>query len=125
MTKPFEFVTAISETKKDLMRNGSARESDYVPFLVNRALSYHADAVLYANDMNCMPTMPKVMQHDYLMESLRPRRRFSKWYKPDSSLAEEVVSAEYGYSRARAREALAVLRDDQIKQLIEKHTRDK
>ena len=126
MTKPFDFVISVSETKKDLMRDGSSRESDYVPFLVNRALSYHSDAILYINDMNCLPGVSPLMQHDYLLESLRPRRRRpSKWFKPEGSLAEEAVASIYGYSRTRAKEAVAVLRDDQIKQLIEQYTRDK
>lgn len=112
---PFAFIDALSETKRDVIRQGELREADYVPFMTNRSLSYHADAVLYANDMNCLPALPKQMQFDYLFEALRARRRKgSKWAKPPDDEAVVALQNYYGYGPAKAREAARTLRHDQI-----------
>lgn len=112
--RPFAYVDAVSETKRDVIGSGELPESGYKPFIANRALSYHADAVLYANDMNMGSHLPARMQFDYYLEALRPRRRFSRWYKPEVDEAVEALSLACNYSKKRAREAVRVLRDDQI-----------
>ena len=48
---PFDFVNAVSHNKKDLMED-TAVEKLYQPYLVNKALSYFPDTVMYANEMN-------------------------------------------------------------------------
>lgn len=113
-TSPFKLADAVSENKKDLIRSGEAREEDYEPWLVNKSLSLHADCVLYVNEMNCLPELPRLMQHDYYLESLRPRRRWSKWPKAEKVEDEKLISDLYGYRPGRSREALKVLRHEQI-----------
>lgn len=114
---PFIFSDAVSETKIDLIRTGEAREEDYVPYLVNRSLSLHADCVLYANDMNCMPDIPRQWQFDYYLESLRPRRRRSRWPKREAVEDEKMLSELLSYRPGRAREAVKILRHEQLETL--------
>jgi len=46
-------------------------KKDYVPFVVNRALSFHLDCLLAANEMNKLPGLDPVMQYHYLIGSVR------------------------------------------------------
>lgn len=117
MSDAFAYVDAVSESKRDVVREDGLPVSGYSPYLTNRSLSYHADAVLYANDMNCMPWLDPMAQYDYYMNSLRPRRRRSRWHKVRGSEDEDLLSELYGLSRARAREALALLSDDVVMEM--------
>lgn len=112
-TNPFDFVDSVSETKVDLIQEG-ASEGDYSPFLTNRSLSYHSDAILFANEMNLWRGLDGRLQYDYLRHSLRRRRRRSKWVKPDDAQAVDLVSWRYGLSRVKARDALALLSSDHV-----------
>lgn len=119
----FDFVNSINQTKVDLFDDPQA-EKDYVPFIVNRALSYFPDTVLYANEMNFNGTAPKQWQFDFLLSAVPKRKRFSKWHKkqvPTEDLA--AVQSFYKYSMAKALEAIQILSKDDIeyiKQLMDK-----
>lgn len=93
-------------------------EKAYVPFMVNRALSYFQDTILFANEMNRCAGLPPRMQYDFLRNTIRPRRRFSKWFKavPDDKDV-EVIKEQYGYSSEKAREALALFTDSALEDL--------
>jgi hypothetical protein len=88
---------------------------DYIPFIVNRAISYHKDCVFFANFLNERPNMPKEMQLDFLRNTVVKRRRsFQKWIKPEKIADIEVVKAAYGFSTNKAKEALELLTDDDL-----------
>ena len=106
MANPFDFVGSVSDTKIDLLKQEGYREEDYSPYLTNRALSYHADSILYANDMNMFANLPKKAQYSYLLNSLRPRKRFSKWVKPVES---EILDAVCDILKLNVRDAVEVL----------------
>jgi len=91
---------------------------DYVPFVVNRALSYHMDCVLYVNDLNQHPSMDKDMQYHYLLNSIRPmKRKFQPWQKPSADKDIDCVKEYFGYNNQRAKEALAILTKEQIAEI--------
>ena len=48
---PFEYVTAINSSKKNIMVDDVA-EKEYNPFMVNRSLSYFYDTILFANEIS-------------------------------------------------------------------------
>jgi len=119
MIKPFDYVTAIN-THKDIMTdtdNDALMEKDYNPFLSNRAFSYHNDSILQANEMNQRHHLDKKMQFDYLLNNTRPRKRFAKWIKNESSEDVSVIKEYYGYNNTKAIEALSVLSEEQLKVL--------
>lgn len=93
---PFTFITAVSETKKDLLKENPQLEKEYNPFIINRGFSYFPDTALFANELNMYPDMPKKAQFQYYMQSLRRRKRFSKWFKleknPDLLMVQEIYS---------------------------------
>ena len=117
MSNPFVYVDSVSHSKKNLMRgsaNDELAEKGYKPFLTNRSLSYHQDTVLYANEMNMRPHLDNLLQYEFLLNSLRKRKRYAKWAKdkPDESV--EMIMEYYGYGRSKAEEALRVLTDAQL-----------
>lgn len=113
---PFEFVNAICDTKQDLIVDDIS-EKAYNPFMVNRSLSYHYDTVLLANEMNRRHFLDKKLQNDFLINTVRKKKRFAKWVKPISPNDLEVVKEYYGYSNEKARQVLPLLNDDQMGKL--------
>jgi len=120
---PFDFINAIMQSKKNLIVDEEA-EKEYVPFIINRGLSYHRDCVLYANEMNRHHFIDKKLQHDFLINSIRSKKRpFVKWAKPEKSDDLECIKTVYEFSESKAREAARILSKEQIQQLKEKtHT---
>ena len=111
---PFDYLNAINYTKKDIMVDDIA-EKQYVPFMVNRGLSYFQDTVLMANEMNQHAHLDNRLQFDFLINIVRKRKRFSKWNKPEVATDLDVIKEYYGYSNEKAKAALDVLNDEQIK----------
>jgi len=108
---------SINYTKEDVLDpNGK----DYVPFVVNKSLSYFMDTVAYANEMNKYPFLDKRMQYDYLKGSIRKRKRFSGWVKKDKSDVIDPIIKYYDVSYRKALEYEKLLTEDQ-KQEILKH----
>ena len=113
---PFEFLNAINYSKKDIMIDDLA-EKAYNGYMVNRGLSYFNDTVLLANEMNRYHHLDSKLQFDFLIHTIRKRKRFSKWLKPEESEAVEAVKEYYGYNDEKARQALTLLSNEQINEL--------
>lgn len=106
-----DIIPAILENKKDVLES----EKDYSAFVVNKALSFHYDCIMYANQMNQLPSLDAKMQFHYLLNSVRPyKRKYQKWLKLEKVSDLECVKELYGYSNEKAKAALEVLSDDQI-----------
>ena len=112
--KPFDFVNSITFNKQDLFEDPQA-DKDYIPFIVNRSLSYFPDTIMYANEMNMHSALPKEWQFDFLRLTISKRKRFSKWVKKDP-LSEDIeaVSKYYQYSTKKTLEILDILTEEQI-----------
>ena len=120
MSNPFDYVNAILQNKKQIIVD-ELTEKDYVPFIVNRSLSYHSDCIMYANEVNRRHFLDKKCQNDFLIYTIRSRKRpFAKWVKSEKSEAIECVKLAYGLSDSKAIEALRLLSDEQIQLLKEK-----
>jgi hypothetical protein len=109
-----EIIPSILQTKEDVILT-EQDEKSYSPFMVNRALSYHKDTVLYANEMNQYPNLDKKLQYHFYINIVRAQKRpYSKWHKKAQSSDLSVVKEYYGYSDAKAEEALKILSPSQI-----------
>jgi hypothetical protein len=118
----FDFLNAINETKKDLIKEDPHSEKDYVPFMINRGLSYFPDTIMFANEMNSHASIPKNWQFDFYRIGVVKKKRFSKWHKRDQDSDQiTLIMKEYGYSAQKAAQALELLNDKQIKELQEKY----
>jgi len=116
--KLFDYINAINSTKKSLLDTEDEQvEKGYVPFFVNKTLSYFPDTILQSNEINQRAQLDKKMQFDYLLHSIRPRKRFSKWLKKTNPASLEIVKKHYGYSNKKALEVLDILTKDQVKEL--------
>jgi len=111
---PFDYLNSINTGKDNL------DTSDYVPFMINRGLSYYQDTILLANEMNMYPNIDHKLQYDFYKASVRPRKRFSKWHKaakPSKDL--DVIMKTYNYSREKAEQVVGLLTKKQLKELNE------
>ena len=118
VVKPFDFINSINFTKKNMMRgteNDDLAEKSYVPYITNRTLSYFTDTLLYANEMNRFAsTLDSKLQYEFLLNSIRPKKRFAKWSKPEQDNDLEVIREFYNFSIPKARQALSCLTNEQI-----------
>ena len=94
-------------------------EKDYVPFVVNRCLSYFIDTIIHANQMNQFPLLDKKIQFDYYVNAVRKRKRFSKWLKNENEQNFDIVKEYYGYSNSKVKEVLSLLSDSNIREMQE------
>jgi hypothetical protein len=109
-----DIIPSILQTKKSVI-NDEIDLKDYTPFVVNRALSYHIDCILYANEMNLRTGMDKDMQYKYLLNTIRPmKRKFQPWQKAEANKNLQYVKEYFGYSDSKAKDALRLLTDEQI-----------
>lgn len=119
---PFDFVNAITKTKEDILKEPAA-EKHYPAFMVNKALSYFPDTVLYANEMNQHHHLDAKLQFHFFLNSIRPAKRFAKWVKKQDDNDIASVMEYYGYSPEKAESALSILSSEQlsiIQQKLEK-----
>jgi|TARA_B110000908_G_C10267965_1_gene466689 hypothetical protein len=110
---PFDYVNSINYTKKDIMVD-DVTEKSYNGFMVNRSLSYFADTVGIANEMNRYHHLDSRLQYQFLINIVRKRKRFSKWVKPELEHDVDVVKEYYGYSNEKARTVISLLSPQQI-----------
>jgi hypothetical protein len=114
-----DIVPSILQTKKPVINQDN--EGDYVPFIVNKALSFHYDCILQANEMNRYPSTDRLLQYHYLLNTVRGYKRpFQKWQKRETIEAIEAIKEYYKYSYDKAKEALMILSDDQINEIKRK-----
>ena len=119
---PFDFLNDINYGKKNLMVNDVDHqvEKQYLPFIVNKGLSYTMDTVIYANEMNIRPYTDKKLQFDYLINTIRRNKRFPKWINHEEDENIRVIMDYYGYNVQRAKEVLSLHSMEEISQLKEK-----
>ena len=120
---PFDFVNDINFGKKDIMTdsdNPELAEKTYNPFLTNRALSYFPDTIQFANMMNNNSHIDHMLQYSFLLNIIRKRKRFSKWFKKNDDDVLQMVIEYYGYSVNKAKEVLKILDNDQLELIREK-----
>jgi hypothetical protein len=111
-----EIIPSILQTKSPVVT--SENESDYVPYIVNKALSFHYDCVMYANQMNMVPNTDKLSQYHYLLHAVRGYRRpFQKWQKLIKSDDLELVKEYFKYSNEKAKDALALLSPSDLEEI--------
>ena len=96
------------------MDEDALTESEYPPFVVNRTLSYFLDTVMYANEINTHSHIDNKLQFDYLLNSIRSNKRFTRWLKPDGNNDLDAIKEYYGYSNQKAKDVLDILTGDQL-----------
>ena len=109
-----DWLNSINQTKKNLIDEDPSVEKEYPPYIINRCFSGHLDAIMFANEMNQYHFLPKKLQYDFLLNTLRPKKRFSPWLRKDTIKDLDLVKRYYGYSNEKAQQALKILTKDQL-----------
>jgi hypothetical protein len=113
---PFDFVNAIHYSKENLIVDDWS-EKQYNPYIVNKGLSYGHDTVIPANEMNSRPHLDKILQFQFLINIIRPSKRFNKWIKAEKVDDLEIIKEYYGYSTEKAKQVFPLLSQSQLEQL--------
>ena len=114
MTELKDWLNSINQTKKNLIDEDSSIEKDYPPYIINRCYSGHLDAVMFANEMNMYNFLPKKMQYDFFINTLRVKKRFSPWLRKDEIKDLDYVKRYYGYSNEKAKQIIKILSKEQL-----------
>lgn len=111
---PWDIINAINTHDTDLVNPDNEAQCKREAFIVNKGLSYGPDTVIYANEMNARSHLDYQLQFDFLINTIRPRKRYNKWLKAETVEVLDVVQEYYGYSINKARQVLPLLTPEQL-----------
>ena len=115
-----DYLPAINHTKKNLMNSDDPMwEKKYPAFMVNKVLSGFSDTVMLSNEMNRNHFLDRDMQFQFLLNSIRSKKRFTPFLKAGKIKDIECVKEYYGYSNEKAKSALDILTKEQLKLIKE------
>ena len=116
-----DYLNSINFNKKNLM-NSDDKEwvKKYPAFIVNKISSGFSDTIMLVNEVNRNHFLDKDMQYQFLLNSIRSKKRFSPFLRANKLKDIEVVKEFYGYSNEKAKSALDILTKDQLKLIKQK-----
>ena len=76
---------------------------------------------MLVNEINQLPHLDKKLQFDFLLNSVRSRKRYTPWLKANKLDNLEDVKEYYGYSNEKAKQALDILTDEHISAIKQKN----
>jgi len=116
-----EYLNAINFTKKNVMDSDDELwKKKYPAFIVNKMLSAFSDTIMLVNEMNRNHFIDKDMQFQFLLNSIRTKKRYSPFLRANKLKEIECVKEYYGYSNDKAKSALDILTKDEINLIKEK-----
>ena len=116
-----DYLNAINYNKTPLMDTEDEEwEKKYPSFIVNKCVAPFTDTILLVNEINQLHHLDKKMQFDFLLNSLRPRKRYTPWLKAKKLKNLQYVKEYYGYNNEKAKVALDILSDEQISAIKQK-----
>ena len=115
-----DYLNSINFSKDYLMDEDPGWEKNYPAYVINKCLSHHMDTIMFANEMNIHSHIDKRLQYDFLINIVRPRKRFSPWGKKQKVKDLDLVKKYYGYSSDKATQALEILTPTQLNYIKDK-----
>ena len=116
-----DYLNAINFTKKNLMDSDDLLwQKKYPAFIVNKILSGFQDCIMLINEMNRNHFVDKDMQFQFLLNSIRSKKRYSPFLRSSKLKDLDVVKEYYGYNNEKAKVALDILTKDEVKLIKEK-----
>ena len=110
-----DYLKAVNHTKERLLdTEDEVWEKKYPPFIINKCVAPFPDTIMLVNEINQLPHLDKKLQFDFLINSLRPRKRYTPWLKAMKLDNLEYVKEYYGYNNEKEKVALDILTDEQI-----------
>ena len=92
----------------------------YPAFIVNKMLSAFSDTIMLVNEMNRNHFVDKDMQFQFLLNSIRSKKRYSPFLRSSKLKDLDVIKEYYGYNNDKAKTALDILTKDEVKLIKEK-----
>lgn len=122
MSSPFDFVRSFTTTKESLYTKEALFVSEYVPFIVNRALSNDPKCTLFADALNVYPDLDLKLQHDFYLYGIPKMRTGKMWSKKeedDTYSIDDVklVAKDLNVSIRRAYQLMPLIDSDDIDKL--------
>ena len=116
-----DYIKAINYTKEPLLDTEDEEWiKKYPPYIVNKCIAPFTDSVMLVNEINQLHHLDKKLQFDFLINSLRPRKRYTPWMKAKKLENLQYVKEFYGYNNEKAKAALDILNDEQISAIKER-----
>ena len=115
-----DWLNSINYSKKNLIDEDPDVEKKYPAYIINRCMSGHLDAIMYANEMNLYHNLSSKLQYDFLLNILRSKKRFSPWVKKEELKNLDYVKRYYRYSDEKAKQVLPLLSKEQLTFIQEK-----
>ena len=119
-----DFLNSINKTKKNLFEENDPEltEKEYkrLAYIINRILSYFPDTLFHSQAMNMRPFLDGRIQYEYLLHAISKKSRFAKGIKVENPEHLAIVQKYYGYNTKKAREALEILTEEDLKWLQSK-----
>ena len=115
-----DYLNSINFSKDYLMDEDPGWEKNYPAYVINKCMSHHLDTIMFANEMNIHSHIDKRLQYDFLINIVRPRKRFSPWGKKQKVKDLDLVKKYYGYSSDKAIQALRILTPKQLDYIKDK-----
>ena len=119
------YLNSINNTKENLMDSDDPMwEKKYPSYVVNRCLGAFNDTIMFVNEMNMRHHLDAKLQYDFLLNTIRSKKRFAPWVKAEKLDDLEYVKEYYGYGNEKAKVALSVLNNEQIKAIKDSLNKD-
>ena len=110
-----DYLNAINYTKESLLDTEDEKwVKKYPPYIINKCIAPFPDSLMLVNEINQLHHLDKKLQFDFLINSLRARKRYTPWMKAKKLKNLEYVKEYYGYNNEKAKSALDILNDEQI-----------
>jgi len=109
------YLKSINETKEHLLDSDDPMwEKKYSPYIINKCLAPFNDTIMLVNEMNMRHHLDSKLQYDFLLNTIRSKKRYAPWVKGDKLKDLEYVKEYFGYSNEKAKAALKILDNEQI-----------
>ena len=114
-----EYINSINYSKEKLMNTEDEMwEKKYPAYIINKCIAPFQDTIFLVNEMNRNHHIDNKLQFDFLLDSLRKRKRYTPWLKAKKEKYLECIKEYYGYNNEKAKSALNILNDEQIKTIM-------
>ena len=111
-----EYLKSINQTKENLMDSDDPMwEKKYSPYIINKCIAPFNDTIMFVNEINMRHHLENKLQYDFLLNTIRPKNRYAPWVRGSKIKDLEFIKEYYGYSNEKAKVALQILSNDQIK----------
>ena len=117
-----DYLKAINQSKEKLMdTEDEVWEKKYPAYIINKCLApFDKATCLFVNEVNRRPHLDNKLQFEFLLNSLRRMNRFTPLLKSKKVNDIEYVKVYYGYSNEKAKSALTILSNEQLKNIKKK-----